>query len=593
MRSAHRITLLLLTLLGTTLAQTAINPKPARSGEQTFGAYDTRVPSTARPLRKRVGDKSAQAPISLLSSVPTPSPANSFVVQGDRAYVCDDNEVTVLNVANPNNIQVVGTALSPRINNTGFCFAAIQNGNLTVFADQTSTTIGNNPGFAAFGLTNPNQPQPIANAPINRRFFQKPVYIGSFAFVPTAALHFNFGWERQHGDLLAVNLSNLATPTVVGALQTQVDPIYGGPNSVLGAVQADTGLIYLGGSSSTANTNNGVGRVQTIDVSNPQAMKVVAQLSVPGTIHMSAPILQGTVGVAIGNDGGWVGQPTANPKQQGKIVVAVFDVVDRRSPALITSVKTNYVVGLGGGSARIATNVFAFAGVEDLAGNPVLLVVDISNPQLPLIQAYPIGQPFSSIDVVGNTMYATLGAAGFAAYSVPGGVTQSLNCPLSVDTMVVFDRSASVSAGGFTSAKNALKSFTNALRLPTDKLGVVSFDAAAALSQQLTGDGPAARRAIDGLITSSVTASNIGAGITAAQAELTGPRRTATATPVMIVVSDGRDTGSPSAATTLAAANAAKAAGIRVIALQYGSNASTVMQSVASSPSDFYLVATP
>jgi hypothetical protein len=58
----------------------------------------------------------------------------------------------------------------------------------------------------------------------------------------------------------------------------------------------------------------------------------------------------------------------------------------------------------------------------------------------------------------------------------------------------------------------------------------------------------------------------------------------------MIVLSDGLDGGAPSGGATAAAAANAKAAGIRVIALQYGSTASALMQSIASSASDFYLV---
>lgn len=58
----------------------------------------------------------------------------------------------------------------------------------------------------------------------------------------------------------------------------------------------------------------------------------------------------------------------------------------------------------------------------------------------------------------------------------------------------------------------------------------------------------------------------------------------------MIIVSDGRDTAAPNGTATLAAATAAKAAGIRIIALQYGSPASALMQSIASAPADYYLV---
>jgi hypothetical protein len=56
------------------------------------------------------------------------------------------------------------------------------------------------------------------------------------------------------------------------------------------------------------------------------------------------------------------------------------------------------------------------------------------------------------------------------------------------------------------------------------------------------------------------------------------------------VFSDGNDSAAPSNSATAAAASAAKAAGIRIITLQYGSSASGLMQSIASSDADFYLV---
>ena len=94
--------------------------------------------------------------------------------------------------------------------------------------------------------------------------------------------------------------------------------------------------------------------------------------------------------------------------------------------------------------------------------------------------------------------------------------------------------------------------------------------------------------AFDGIVAGGT--SYIGAGIAAAQAELTGPRHNAAATPMIVIVSDGVDAGAPNPASTLAAANAAKAAGIRIISVQYGSSTGTLMQSIASATSDFYQV---
>ncbi len=262
----------------------------------------------------------------------TASAAQSFALNGNLAYTCDNNEISVIDISNPASPRIVATAAASIIQNSGDIHCAIQRNTLAVFSDQVSSTIGNSPGFVAFSLTNPSQPTLIAGTPINKRFFQEPVYSGNIAFVPTAALTFFLGflWDNQFGDLLAVDLTNFSNPTLLGTLeQPQIHGVFGGPTVVLGAVQASNSLLYIGGSTSTGDTNSGVGRLQTVDVSNPAAMKLVGQLLVPGTIHFSAPLVQGTIAVGIGNTGGYVGSLTANPSTKGNIVVGTFDSMSK------------------------------------------------------------------------------------------------------------------------------------------------------------------------------------------------------------------------------------------------------------------------
>jgi hypothetical protein len=441
------------------------------------------------------------------------------------------------------------------------------------------------------GLTNPNAPQLIANTAINKRFFQNPIFVGSTALVPTAALTYLFtAWDNQLGDLVAVDTSNFAAPAVVGTLlQPQIHPQYGGPNVVLGISRADPNLAYIGGSSSTSNQNNGVGRVQVVDVTIPSAMRIVRQVSVPGSIHFHAPLLQGPIAVGIGNTGGYISAMNTFPNQTGNIVVATFDVSDRRTPILLSSQVTNFTVGAGSGSTRIGNNVFAFAGVRDAANNPVLLIVDTTDPQKPFIQGYPIPQPFTSMQAVGSTLYATLGSGGFATFSIPGLNSSTLSCPLSTSAVIVFDAGPNVSAQTFTAAKAAAKSFIDSLNLAPDQIGLVAAAATSTLTQQLSTNGHTTKNGIDGI--SLASTSHLGSAIASAQAELVSPRRTPTATPVMIIVSDGSDRAAPNGSATTLAASAAKAAGIRIISLQYGSAVpNALMQTIASSPSDFYLV---
>ena len=592
----HRQVILSAALLLQVGAAVAQNSPGKHSAVSGYGGPLPKVSPTAKAKSsgaRTIGMRPHDGPsVALLGSVATASPAESFALNGNLAYVCDDNEVSVIDVTNPQNPQVVATALSGLFQQASATHCALLRGALSVFSDQSST-VGDTPGYSAFDLTNPLQPQLIAATPINKRFFQAPVYIGNLAFVPTDSLEFflGFQWDAEFGDLVAVDVTNFSNPVVLGtAEQPQVDPAYGGATVVLGGTQADTSLIYLGGSTSTGGANNGVGRLQVVDVTNPAAMKITGQLLVPGTSLFYSPLIQGTIAVGIGNTGGFVGSFSANPFTQGNIVVSTFDVTDRHSPAILSITTTNYSVGFGGGSTQIGTSLFSFAGVQDSGGNQVLLIVDITNPTAPVLTSYPITQPFTSMQAVGTTLYATLGSGGFGVYSIPGiSSGPAYACPVSIDAMLVVDRGANIPAQELTDTKAALKSFLDSLKVSSDQVGVVTFENTAVLDQTLTTNEAQAKTVLDGILAAGPS-SYIGAGIATAQRELLGPRHNPSATPVMIVLSDGADLGAPNSGATLAAATAAKAAGIEIISVQYGSTAGTLMQSIASSNTNYYLV---
>lgn len=77
----------------------------------------------------------------------------------------------------------------------------------------------------------------------------------------------------------------------------------------------------------------------------------------------------------------------------------------------------------------------------------------------------------------------------------------------------------------------------------------------ARLDQQLTQNGDLVKQAIDALSAGGST--NIAAGINTAQQELTSSRHNPAATPVIVLLSDGR----PTIGDALAAAQSAKGAG--------------------------------
>src|SRR5258708_29298662 len=59
------------------------------------------VPTPARGNAKVTPSPRSQPSVNLLGSTATASPAESFALNGSLAYVCDDNEISVIDVSTP------------------------------------------------------------------------------------------------------------------------------------------------------------------------------------------------------------------------------------------------------------------------------------------------------------------------------------------------------------------------------------------------------------------------------------------------------------------------------------------------------------
>src|SRR5262245_6510205 len=98
-----------------------------------------------------------------------------------RRYVCDNNEISVLDISNLNNPVFLGAALASSISNSGDIRCSVQRNTLVAFADGVSSAINGtrSPAFVTFDVTNPTQPQLVTNTTIGARFFDEPVWAGN------------------------------------------------------------------------------------------------------------------------------------------------------------------------------------------------------------------------------------------------------------------------------------------------------------------------------------------------------------------------------------------------------------------------------
>lgn len=147
-------------------------------------------------------------------------------------------------------------------------------------------------------------------------------------------------------------------------------------------------------------------------------------------------------------------------------------------------------------------------------------------------------------------------------------------CPQQrTDVVLAIDTSSSMQALDATGAtllagaQQAARAFVGLLALPADQAAVVSFNAAAAVVQPLTGDGRQIAASIDRL--TSAPGTRIDRGLAAALAELGSPRRKPGNLPVVILLTDGRPQGGTEA-DTVAVARALRDSGAIVYTIGLG-----------------------
>lgn len=136
------------------------------------------------------------------------------------------------------------------------------------------------------------------------------------------------------------------------------------------------------------------------------------------------------------------------------------------------------------------------------------------------------------------------------------------------DVILVIDNSNSMIGPKLEAAKTAGALFIDLLQLPLDQAAVVAFNSQAVLVSPLSGNRTALRAAIGALGTGPGT--RMETGLATALAEMESPRRRSGNTPVIVLLTDGRQDGEPELA--LAQAARARGQGIAVFTIGLGAD---------------------
>lgn len=158
-----------------------------------------------------------------------------------------------------------------------------------------------------------------------------------------------------------------------------------------------------------------------------------------------------------------------------------------------------------------------------------------------------------------------------------------------VQAALVIDHSGSMSGAPLAEAKNAASDFVDLMDLQKkgDAVAVIIFSDMAYVRQRFTIKSNQAIQAIQGINEGGGT--DIAAGLTAASRELARQTVQPDTRQVIILLSDGQS--DPTSA--IAAADAAKSQGARMVTIALGNADQSTLQQIASSPGDYYTAADP
>ncbi len=178
---------------------------------------------------------------------------------------------------------------------------------------------------------------------------------------------------------------------------------------------------------------------------------------------------------------------------------------------------------------------------------------------------------------------------GQGARSTPASLQVDVLCPDSVDAVIVLDVSFSLPPSAYLQMKQTAADLMSYLDPARDRAGLVTFYGGSTIVDPLTNDFARVRQ--DMVALPQLNGTELHGAISNAQhLLLSAPRNNSLR--LMLILTDGEMTPRRTETNALAAATAAKAAGIRIVAAGFINSSGLVfndfLSRIASSPDDYY-----
>jgi uncharacterized membrane protein len=423
----------------------------------TVTTTPTTVPTGSDTVTTTVqvhGQMAFPSPLTLLGQVATGDNELSTVLYTNNlAYEVGNNGISIVDVSDPANPKVLGTFAQDVVVKGGANIAKVVGHDLLV----ASTTTLNASGFTflVYDLTDPLNPALVSNTNLPYRFFAGMFVLGDVALFPLQEYDFfpagaNTTYFAQSGNVLSVDISDLAHPKVLGELFPSNDP-----HVENGAVIVNSQVAYTLSSTNTGgDTSSGVGNLLLLDISDPAKPKVTGNLNIPNTNILSNIIIRGNRALVVGSSGGLL-QPFNFGKTAGltgNVTLTELDISDPANPkvlgsTLVTEATSTLDATLPPGQrdlVDLGNGLFALSNVLE-NGNPAILLIDANDPDNIIVGAVQTPALYNGLTVSGSTLYVGT-PTGLATYDIG----QLVSSPVAVSVQVPADSAnLALQAGSF------------------------------------------------------------------------------------------------------------------------------------------------
>ena len=366
------------------------------------------------------GSGTYTSPLTLTGSVSfANSDASSIVLYSNIAYVCGDNNITMVDVTKPSAPGVIGSFGNFAANvPNGTGERCVINGQVTTpylveivsvpeIVNHNSISVDS---FIVYSLANPRAPTLLTAASTTYGNMENLSFSGNYGFVTTSYITYQNNDSQivsQTGDLLVFDFTNPAAPLFVTFMQATGAPGSGDQNLKPYSTVVDQIYSYVASSTATGASTTGTGILDVISIASPGAPTPLSQATVTQAAILLSFDIAGTTLLVAGNTAGQRNPIIPDNNFTGNLTLTAMNLSNVQLPAVVATLTTNLQV-----NGTYYTVAFQnVQGVFAIVNNPPdgddfgpssLMIVDARNTSNILLYPYQTQFGFNGILTTSN-----------------------------------------------------------------------------------------------------------------------------------------------------------------------------------------------